>query len=428
MAIDNIRRLEEQVKILSAGGGADFVGQALNSKTRQERLQRFRARMLLKTVFCVFGDWRYASKVSLLLLKVSWLQEELAEKSALLQGAVLVTNSLAQDVKFLQDHAVQVIAKARQALSLRSRWQKGGATLAAKDQELQRLRAALQNQTRMGTEMQAALQQAEKDNAIIVSKAKSDINLSNQLLMNERSTWQRANRELELIIVQLNRQLSVLTKELAGERAKLQTVETVAHNSVNRIPNLSARSLSASADLVFYNGSETDAHILHLEQLLLSSPTKQKELQQERLLMTSQRTSPQSHAPSLHTRARVASDGDFEMMRSPRTAQNVLRARVASAGDAEAMKAPIEEEVRLMHMCVYRARTQTVYHAMYLDVSAPCGCCMPGICLRRLREEEYFVGIWIHVPVREKEGGREGERVFYSDVKFGVQGCAFMYV
>ena len=92
------------------------------------------------------------------------------------------------------------------------------------------------------------------------------------------------------------------------------------------------------------------------------------------------------------------------------------------------MKAPIEEEVRLVHMCVYRARTQTVYHAMYLDVSAPCGCCMPGICLRRLREEEYFVGIWIHVPVREKEGGREGERVFYSDVKFGVQGCAFMYV
>jgi chromosome segregation ATPase len=407
-AIDNIRRLEEQVEILSAGGGADIVGQAVSSKTRQERLQRFRARMLLKTVFCAFGDWRYASKVSLLLLKVSWLQEELAEKSALLQGAVLVTNSLAQDVKFLQDHVVQVIAKARQALSLRSRWQKGGVTLAAKDQELQRLRAALQNQTRMGTEMQAALQQAEKDNAIIVSKAKNDINLTNQLLMNERSTWQRANRELELIIEQLNRQLSVLTKELAGERAKLQTVETVAHNSVSRIPNLSARSLSASADLVFYNGSETDSHILHLEQLLLSSPTKQKELQQERLLMTSQRTTPQSHAPSLHTRARVASDGDFEMTSSRRTAQNVLRARVASAGDAEAMKAPIEEEVRLVHMCVYRARTQTVYHAMYLDVSAPCGCCMQGICYTRLREEEYFCW-YLDTCASERggEGGRE---------------------
>jgi len=355
-AIDNMRRLEEQVEILSAGGGAQIVGQALSSRTSQERLQRFRARMLLKTVSCAFRDWRFATKVSLLLIKVSWLQEELAEKSALLQGAVLVTTSLAQDVKSLQDHVVQVIAKARQALSLRSRWQRGGATLAAKDQELQRLRAALQNQTRMGTEMQAALQQAEQDNALIVSKAKHDINLTNQLLMNERSTWQRANSELELIIAQLNRQLSVLTKELAGERAKLQAGETVAHNSMNRIPNLSARSLSASADLVFYKGSETDSQVLHLEQLLLSSPAKQKEQQQERLLMTNQRTTPQSQAPSLHTRGRVASAGDFEMMSSPRTAQNVLRARVTSAGDAEAMKAPIEEEVSLVNICVYRAR------------------------------------------------------------------------
>jgi hypothetical protein len=208
----------------------------------------------------------------------------------------------------------------------------------------------------MGTEMQAALQQAEQDNALIVSKAKHDINLTNQLLMNERSTWQRANSELELIIAQLNRQLSVLTKELAGERAKLQAGETVAHNSMNRIPNLSARSLSASADLVFYKGSETDSQVLHLEQLLLSSPAKQKEQQQERLLMTNQRTTPQSQAPSLHTRGRVASAGDFEMMSSPRTAQNVLRARVTSAGDAEAMKAPIEEEVSLVNICVYRAR------------------------------------------------------------------------
>jgi hypothetical protein len=72
------------------------------------------------------------------------------------------------------------------------------------------------------------------------------------------------------------------------------------------------------------------------------------------------------------------------------------------------MKAPIEEEVRLVHMCVYRARTQTVYHAMYLDVSAPCGCCMQGLCYTRLREEEYFCW-YLDTCASERggEGGRE---------------------
>ena len=69
--------------------------------------------------------------------------------------------------------------------------------LAPLDSNLRQLRAALENQTRMGTEMRAALQQAAKDNAVIVSQAENDNLLNNQLLMNERSTWQRANVELE---------------------------------------------------------------------------------------------------------------------------------------------------------------------------------------------------------------------------------------
>ena len=117
-AVNKIKGLEEQVVMLSTAGGTEITGQAMSQQTSGERLQRFKERMLLRTVFCVFKDWRGATTFSLHLLKVSWLEEEIAEKSALLQGAVYVTNSLARDVQALQDHVVAVVTKARQALSI----------------------------------------------------------------------------------------------------------------------------------------------------------------------------------------------------------------------------------------------------------------------------------------------------------------------